>query len=80
MAKKIRWHSHINHVNAPKQLRHWLTGTGSLTAKLIAHSNSFRVQRISQRTELCRPDEFAAIGLNKAEKVYAREVILRITA
>lgn len=75
--KKARWHNHINHVQAPTAMRHWLTEPGSLTAKLIAHSTSFRVQRIDQQLDSCWADEHAAIGLNKIGKVYAREVVLR---
>ena len=71
------WHHHVNHVNAPAALRHWLTDRGSLTAKLIAHSNQFRVQRICQKTETCWTDEFASIGLPRPTKVHAREVLLR---
>ncbi len=71
------WHSHINHVQAPRQLQHWLTDSGSLTAKLIAHSSEFRVQRISQKNEGCWADEYHQIGLDKPGKVHAREVLLR---
>jgi len=71
------WHDHVNHVQAPKELQHWLTDRGSLTAKLIAHSTQFRVQRISQKNDFCWPDEYKTIGLNKAGKVHAREVLLR---
>lgn len=77
LSKKARWHSHINHVQAPRAIRHWLTERGSLTAKLIAHSSSFRVQRISQQYDFCWADEYAEIGLSKIEKVHAREVVLR---
>lgn len=75
--RHARWHNHINHVQAPPNLRHWLVGTGSLTSKLIAHSSAFRVQRIYQQHDFCWADEFAAIGLIKASKVHTREVLLR---
>ena len=71
------WHTHINAVNAPQGLRHWLTGGGSLTAKLIAHSSAFRVQRLHQRTAICLNDEAHAIGLHTAGRVWEREVLLR---
>jgi chorismate--pyruvate lyase len=77
LPKKAQWHNHINHVQAPKAMRHWLTETGSLTAKLIANSSAFRVQRVYQRHDFCWIDEFAEIGLTKVEKVHAREVVLR---
>jgi len=72
-----RWHDHVNHVQAPKELQHWLTDRGSLTAKLITHSSQFRVQRISQKNDFCWADEYEQIGLNKVGKVHAREVLLR---
>lgn len=71
------WHTHINAVNAPPGVRHWLTGGGSLTAKLIAHSRAFRVQRLHQRTAICLNDEAHAIGLHVAGRVWEREVLLR---
>jgi len=74
--RAARWHSHVNHVRAPMALRHWLTDPGSLTAKLIAHSSAFRVQRICQRSDTCWADEHAAIGLTAPGKVHAREVLL----
>lgn len=74
--KKARWHKHINHVRAPLSVRHWLTESGSLTEKLIAHSNTFCVQRIYQRADFCWADEFAEIGLGNIAKVYVREVLL----
>lgn len=76
-SKRTQWHNHINHIRAPDSLRHWLTGTGSLTAKLIAHSSAFRVQRLFQQRDLCWADEYAQIGLSNVKKVHAREVILR---
>jgi chorismate--pyruvate lyase len=75
--KPAQWQIHANHVNAPEPLRHWLTDRGSLTAKLIAHCDRFRVQRIAQQTEVCWHDEYAAIGLPRPGKVHAREVLLR---
>jgi len=75
--KVARWHDHVNHVQAPKEMRHWLTDPGSLTAKLIAHSTRFRVQRVFQQTDCCWADEAAQLGLPSAGKVHAREVLLR---
>lgn len=72
-----RWHDHVNHVQAPKAFQHWLTDRGSLTAKLIASSNAFRVQRIFQQPDFCWGDEYAAIGLSRPTKVHTREVLLR---
>ncbi len=75
--KFAHWHDHVNHVRAPRELQHWLTDPGSLTAKLIAHSTHFRVQRVFQQTASCWTDEAAQLGLAKACKVHAREVLLR---
>ncbi len=75
--KQARWHRHVNAVNAPPALRHWLTGGGSLTAKLSAHSRAFRVQRLHQHTALCLADEVQAVGLARVGRVWEREVLLR---
>ena len=45
------------------RMRGWLTTPGSLTARLIAHSRQFRVQKLRQAPNLCLADEAAAIGL-----------------
>ncbi len=71
------WHRHVNAVNAPLPLRHWLTGRGSLTAKLTGRSSVFRVQRLHQRTALCLADEAGAIGLARPGRVWEREVLLK---
>lgn len=75
--KFAHWHDHVNHVRAPREMQHWLTDRRSLTAKLIAHSNQFRVQRVFQQHDFCWMDEYRPIGLSKASKVHAREVLLR---
>jgi chorismate--pyruvate lyase len=71
------WRAHVNTVNAPLSLRHWLTGGGSLTAKLKAHSMAFRVQKLHQEPALCLADETHAIGLHRSSRVVEREVLLR---
>lgn len=71
------WHRHINHIQAPPLLRAWLIDQGSLTARLVARSSQFEVQKISQQTGLCWSDEFAAVGLCGRTKVHVREVLLR---
>ena len=58
-------------------MRAWLASTGSLTARLIAHSTAFRVQRLHQRSALCLADEAGAIGLARPGRVWEREVLLR---
>ncbi len=71
------WQQHVGAVGAPVPLRHWLTGEGSLTAKLVAHSGAFRVQRLRQHTGLCLADEASMIGMARRGRVWAREVLLR---
>jgi chorismate--pyruvate lyase len=67
----------VNALNPPHDLRHWLTGRGSLTNKLKAHSSAFRVQCLHQRTAICLADETAAVGLHRPGRVWEREVLLR---
>ena len=54
-----------------------MASTGSLTARLIAHSASFRVQRLHQHSALCLADEAAVLGLARPVRVWEREVLLR---
>ena len=58
-------------------MRAWLTSGGSLTARLMAHSDAFRVQRLHQRSALCLHDEAGAIGMRRRGRVLEREVLLR---
>jgi chorismate--pyruvate lyase len=58
-------------------MRDWLTTPGSLTARLVAHSRAFRVQKLRQQGALCLADEARAIGLPRARRVWEREVLLR---
>lgn len=71
-----RWHAHVNHVNAPRELRHWLIDRVSLTAKLVARSGHFRVHRLSQGLAPCTADEFDLVGLARRGQVQQREVLL----
>jgi chorismate--pyruvate lyase len=64
-------------MRADARMRDWLTTAGSLTARLMAHSHRFRVQKLHQRSALCLPDEAHAIGLPRPERVWEREVLLR---
>jgi chorismate--pyruvate lyase len=75
--RRATWQGHVNGVGAPAPLRHWLTGEGSLTAKLTAHSRAFRVQRLRQHTSLCLADEAQLIGMARRGRVWEREVLLR---
>ena len=58
-------------------MRAWLTAGGSLTARLTAHSDAFRVQRLHQRTAICLADEARVIGMQRPGRVLEREVLLR---
>lgn len=75
--RRAQWHRHLNAVAAPAVMRGWLASKGSLTAKLRAHSRTFRVQRLHQEAGLCLADEADAIGLGRPGRVWEREVLLR---
>jgi chorismate lyase len=72
-----RWQQHVNGVNPPPALRHWLTDPASLTAKLVARCNTFSVHLLHQRQRPCLADEFQAIGLARPVRVWEREVLLQ---
>lgn len=74
---RAQWHTHINAVNAPRQMQDWLTDTMSLTQKLTERCSRFRVQRLAQQNALILPDEQAAIGSPGRTMVQQREVFLR---
>jgi hypothetical protein len=48
--RRARWLAHPDGVGAGAAMRDWLTTPGSLTARLIAHSRQFRVQKLRQAT------------------------------
>jgi len=75
--RQAQWQPHVLALNAPAGYLPWLTEAGSLTARLKAHSDSFRVQCLHQRTARCLSDEAAMIGLHHAGRVWEREVLLR---
>jgi chorismate--pyruvate lyase len=75
--RQARWLPHANGVRAASHMRDWLATPGSLTARLVAHSRSFRVQRLHQAGAVCLSDEARAIGLHRPGRVLEREVILR---
>jgi chorismate--pyruvate lyase len=57
-------------------MRDWLATKGSLTARLIASSGSFRVKRLHQKVAVCSLEEAVPIGLPRREHVWEREVLL----
>jgi chorismate--pyruvate lyase len=75
--RQARWLAHPDGVRAPIAMRDWLTTPGSLTARLVAHSRQFRVQKLRQANAACLADEARAIGLARAQRVHEREVLLR---
>ncbi|MES2050146.1 MAG: chorismate lyase [Pseudomonadota bacterium] len=72
-----KWYDHVNAVHASQVMANWLTHRASLTARLVARCQQFRVQRLHQGLSICLEDEFAAIGLPRSAKVVQREVVLR---
>jgi len=72
-----QWYAHVNAVDTSALMQDWLTNRDSLTARLVARCQQFRVQRLSQHKAVCLQDEYAAIGLPRAMKVHEREVFLR---
>ena len=75
--RQARWQAHLGSRAAPANMRAWLRADGSLTARLVAHSAAFRVQRLHQRSALCLADEAQAIGMPRPGRVWEREVLLR---
>ncbi len=71
------WQRHINALQAPSAMSDWLTNRDSLTARLMAHSKQFRVQRLFQGQSMCLRDEYAQIDLVRPQRVIEREVLLR---
>ncbi|MEO7494951.1 MAG: chorismate lyase, partial [Massilia sp.] len=67
--RQVLWHPHVNRRGAPAGMAAWLTAPGSLTARLVAHSQAFRVQRLHQRIALCLADEAQALGLARPGRV-----------
>jgi chorismate--pyruvate lyase len=70
------WHRKVNAVGAGLAMRDWLATEGSLTARLVAGSNTFRVRRLHQQLALCAFDEAAPIGLARRVRVRERDVLL----
>ncbi len=75
--RRARWLAHPAGAGASAARCDWLTTPGSLTARLIAHSRHFRVQKLRQAVNVCLADEAGAIGLARPRRVWEREVLLR---
>jgi chorismate--pyruvate lyase len=74
--RQAAWQPHARAVGACAPMRDWLTTEGSLTARLMAHSERFRVRRLHQHAATCLADEARAIGLPRPGRVWEREVLL----
>ncbi|WP_211451698.1 chorismate--pyruvate lyase family protein [Collimonas antrihumi] len=72
-----QWHDHANGVDPSDNLRDWLTDRVSLTYKLMAHCQQFRVQRLRQQRAMCLAEEWQSIGLPRRLQVQERDVLLR---
>lgn len=72
-----KWHDHANGVDPSGNMRDWLTDRVSLTYKLMAHCQQFRVQRLRQQRALCLAEEWQVIGLPRRLQVQERDVLLR---
>ncbi|MEB0136719.1 chorismate lyase [Actimicrobium sp. CCC2.4] len=71
-----QWSTHVNALNPSPQQRAWLTASGSLTARLIAHSEHFRVRRIRQASGPVAADEQCILQLPRRVLVQQRNVVL----
>ncbi len=74
--KHAQWHAQVNGVQAPQQMRHWLTDTMSLTQKLTERCSAFRVQRLMQGNALILSDEQNLMAMRRRSMVQQREVFL----
>lgn len=71
-----QWFAHVNGVQASPQMRGWLTDSMSLTMKLTARCERFRIRRLAQRHAMVLADEFEMLGLPRRRQVQEREVLL----
>ena len=71
-----KWHRNVNAVGAQADMRDWLATEGSLTARLVAGSETFRVRRLHQKRSPCAFEEAAPIGLPRRVQVRERDVLL----
>ncbi|WP_148717018.1 chorismate--pyruvate lyase family protein [Chitinolyticbacter meiyuanensis] len=74
MPHQHRWHHPL--CLAPRPLRPWLTESGSLTARLIAHHPAFSVRVLRQRATTAHRDELAPLGQARRRRTPMREVLL----
>ncbi len=76
-SKRADWHRRVRALHAGREMESWLADRASLTTRLVAHCQTFRVQCLSQHRAPCLADEMRMIGLPHPEQVWQREVLLR---
>lgn len=72
----FRWKSHPALTGAPAFLHPWLADPGSLTARIVARCERFRVQVLRETRALPFPDEHHLIKLPTRRYAWLREVLL----
>lgn len=76
-ARRSAWQRHLPYdARISLNLRRWVTGDGSLTARLVDASGQFRVRRLKQSPQVPFADEWRALGQPLPEPALAREVVL----
>lgn len=74
--QESRWKIRPILAGAPAYLHPWLTDTGSLTARLLAHCARFRVRVVAEQRARPFTDERHLIGLPLGQTAWTREVLL----
>jgi len=75
--RRCDWQRHLPYdVRIPPNQRRWVTGDGSLTARLVAASDRFRVTRLLQAPRRPFVDEWQAVGQSGPVPALTREVLL----
>lgn len=70
------WRPVLQHPDLSSLQRRWLTATGSLTARLQAHSQQFSLHLLQQNWQTPMPDERACLNMRAQQKARVREVLL----
>lgn len=70
------WCTHVNGVQPSPQMRGWLTDEMSLTMKLVARCEQFRIRRLMQQHAMVLADEYEMVALPRRLQVQEREVLL----
>lgn len=71
-----RWKTSPALAGAPAWLHPWLADTGSLTARILARCDSFRVQVLRETRARPHADERTLIGMPFGRGAWTREVLL----